>query len=610
MFRKKLTAIMTAAIMTMTAVCGGTVSQAAEEEPDSTVYITVEPASGMAGSSVPVTVDIQSDYYIWIAGVSLTYDSSLTPVPADPDEPNVPKAEVDLRASTYDEPEENLFALSVKPEKSEVVIGSTEDIFRHGRVTVWFDIPADAAAGTQYPLSLRVNSLWGKRSLNVGQPQQLPSSLKDGSITVTDQPAVTTTAPPVEAKFDITPEHLDLTDKGADSLWGGYTYYQIPYTASENLDYIEWKSENDLIYVDKEGKIHDFSFSPDDDYALGMVTATAYFLDGTVLTDTVTVYARNTKVFITGTDIVGPAVIVDWVTNPLTTTTTAKAATTTARAATTTAKVATTTAKAATTTARATTTTARATTTTAKAATTTARAATTTAKAATTTAKATTTTARATTTTARATTTTARATTTTARAITTTAKVATTTAKAATTTAKAATTTAKAATTTARATTTTARATTTTAKAATTTAKVTTTTAKVATTTVKAATTTAKAATTTAAAMTTVPVQTTTAAPPEPEILKGDVNDDGEVGVEDAQMTLKAYTKRIAGLDMELTERQIKAANVNDDGELSVDDAQFILRYYTLKQVAGMDVTWEELFSKQKKPFRKLGRSA
>ena len=260
--------------------------------------------------------------------------------------------------------------------------------------------------------------------------------------------------------------------------------------------------------------------------------------------------------------------------------TTAPALTTTAVPATTTAEIKTTTAKVTTTTAKATTTTAKATTTTAKATTTTAKATTTTAKATTTTAKATTTTAQATTTTAKATSSTAKATTTTAKATTTTAKATTTTAKATTTTAKATTTTTQVTTTTAKATTTTATATTT-AKATTTTAQATTT------------------ASETTVQETTFPVQTTTAAPAEPEVLTGDVNDDGDVSVDDAQLALKAYTKRIAGLDMGLTARQIKAANVNGDAELSVDDAQLILKYYTQKKVAGKDITWDDLLVKK-----------
>jgi RelA/SpoT family (p)ppGpp synthetase len=159
--------------------------------------------------------------------------------------------------------------------------------------------------------------------------------------------------------------------------------------------------------------------------------------------------------------------------------------------------------------------------------------------------------------------------------------------------------------TTAKATTTTAKVTTTTAKATTTTAKVTTTTAQ-ATTTTEAITTTSETTTqSTTTAITsdggtdTTPAQTTTTAPPEPEPLKGDVDGNDEVSVEDAQLALKSYTKRIAGVDMGLTEEQIKAADVNEDGELSVDDAQNILIYYVNNTVAGNVLTWEQLLGKQ-----------
>ena len=81
--------------------------------------------------------------------------------------------------------------------------------------------------------------------------------------------------------------------------------------------------------------------------------------------------------------------------------------------------------------------------------------------------------------------------------------------------------------------------------------------------------------------------------------LRGDVNSDGTVSVEDAQLTLRAYTQRIAGNEMGLSETQIKAADITGDGELSVDDAQYILRYYTEKYVAGKDtLTWDDLLKK------------
>ena len=114
-------------------------------------------------------------------------------------------------------------------------------------------------------------------------------------------------------------------------------------------------------------------------------------------------------------------------------------------------------------------------------------------------------------------------------------------------------------------------------------------------------TTTAKTTTTAEPVTTTIPTETTptvtTAASPPP--LYGDVTGDGEVSVDDAQLTLKAYTERIAGNDMKLTAEQIKSADVNSDGEISVDDAQNILKYYTEKSVAGKDITWDDIFGKK-----------
>ncbi len=158
--------------------------------------------------------------------------------------------------------------------------------------------------------------------------------------------------------------------------------------------------------------------------------------------------------------------------------------------------------------------------------------------------------------------------------------------------------------TTTKSTTTTTKAVTTTAKAATTTAKAVTTTAKAATTTAKAVTTTAKAATTTAKITTTAitsgstnttPAQTTTTAPTKPEIVKGDVDGDEKVSIEDVQIALKAYTIRISGKKPDLTDKQLKAADVNENGELSVDDVQNMLIYYVNNTVAGKKLTWEEL---------------
>ena len=70
--------------------------------------------------------------------------------------------------------------------------------------------------------------------------------------------------------------------------------------------------------------------------------------------------------------------------------------------------------------------------------------------------------------------------------------------------------------------------------------------------------------------------------------------------MEDAQLTLKAYTRHVAGLESTLTPEEKAAADVNGDGDVSVDDAQLILRYYTEKYVARKDdFTWDDLLKKK-----------
>ncbi|MBR3448271.1 MAG: hypothetical protein IKH27_10740, partial [Oscillospiraceae bacterium] len=71
------------------------------------------------------------------------------------------------------------------------------------------------------------------------------------------------------------------------------------------------------------------------------------------------------------------------------------------------------------------------------------------------------------------------------------------------------------------------------------------------------------------------------------------------VSIADVQLALKAYTMRISGKEMGLTDKQIKAADVNENGELSVDDVQNILIYYVNNTVAGKKLTWEQLLGKQ-----------
>ena len=251
---------MTAVMMLFCIICGGNMQPVFAEVIDKTVYIAVQPSTGTPGSRVPVTIDFRTDYFITMMSVIVHYDSHLKLVPVDPAVPDEPKSEVDLRSSVHEKPHTSGYHIVPKPEDSAFVISSTS-FFRQGHYTVWFDLPVDAAVGTEYPVTLSVNVLYGKYLT-----EKLTASLTDGAVTVIDHPAETTTTAPVEAAFDITEKHLDLTDTADSTLWtsqqyGTDKYHQIAYTASANLDYIEWQTDNHRIYLNSNGQISGFNFA-------------------------------------------------------------------------------------------------------------------------------------------------------------------------------------------------------------------------------------------------------------------------------------------------------------------------------------------------------------
>ncbi len=90
----------------------------------------------------------------------------------------------------------------------------------------------------------------------------------------------------------------------------------------------------------------------------------------------------------------------------------------------------------------------------------------------------------------------------------------------------------------------------------------------------------------------------------EPDALRGDVNCDGEISVDDAQSTLLYYTVMLSKKnpdDSALAEifgtpfihTAQEAADVSTNGEISLDDAQSILAYYTAK-LAGKTPDWNQ----------------
>lgn len=82
---------------------------------------------------------------------------------------------------------------------------------------------------------------------------------------------------------------------------------------------------------------------------------------------------------------------------------------------------------------------------------------------------------------------------------------------------------------------------------------------------------------------------------PEDFILPGDVNFDGAVGADDAQLALNAYVLRMADCESGLTPEQEQAADVNGDNAVSVEDAQMILLYYVQNTLSGIPTEWEDL---------------
>jgi GH25 family lysozyme M1 (1,4-beta-N-acetylmuramidase) len=86
--------------------------------------------------------------------------------------------------------------------------------------------------------------------------------------------------------------------------------------------------------------------------------------------------------------------------------------------------------------------------------------------------------------------------------------------------------------------------------------------------------------------------------PAVPEYLRGDLDGDGRINVEDAQIVLFAYTDAVSETDSGLSEMQRLAGDINGDGALTIEDAQMILRYYVSNTLSGQPVTWEELLAK------------
>lgn len=80
--------------------------------------------------------------------------------------------------------------------------------------------------------------------------------------------------------------------------------------------------------------------------------------------------------------------------------------------------------------------------------------------------------------------------------------------------------------------------------------------------------------------------------------VTGDVNNDGEVSVEDAMLILRHATETIAGITGCLNGSSAYwtfAADMNYDNQITVEDALFDLQYYVENSVAQNTLAWTEM---------------
>ncbi|MBR3446699.1 MAG: leucine-rich repeat protein [Oscillospiraceae bacterium] len=110
---------------------------------------------------------------------------------------------------------------------------------------------------------------------------------------------------------------------------------------------------------------------------------------------------------------------------------------------------------------------------------------------------------------------------------------------------------------------------------------------------------TTNAAASTAKPVTTAPAPTapvtTTTKNPYTSYITGDVNGDGQISVDDAQLALKEYTEVLSGKKGVLSAKQRDAADIDANGKVTVEDVQIILKYYTERYVAGKKIDWADL---------------
>lgn len=81
---------------------------------------------------------------------------------------------------------------------------------------------------------------------------------------------------------------------------------------------------------------------------------------------------------------------------------------------------------------------------------------------------------------------------------------------------------------------------------------------------------------------------------PTKQGVTGDADYDGEVSINDAYLTLRAYSMDSAGASLPMNDLQKSNCDIDHDNTISLQDALRILTYYSYAS-AGKTVSWSSI---------------
>ena len=79
--------------------------------------------------------------------------------------------------------------------------------------------------------------------------------------------------------------------------------------------------------------------------------------------------------------------------------------------------------------------------------------------------------------------------------------------------------------------------------------------------------------------------------------IRGDLDENGVIDAGDAQTALMFYVDSLSGMESNITDQQMTVGDINGDHSIDAVDAQLILMYYVQNELAGLQITWEDLLN-------------